>query len=151
MDVDARRAAFECSSMRRAKLPALKRNAAVVLGNVGAVEDVPMPRHSCDDREPHVRGEHAAGARAARRLRPFDAAARPEHVVGTALDAAECEPPRGDALTHDVEPGRRPHPPDRHRRGAHRSGSSITSSTYHQPQPSPDSKLRMIGCRVCRK
>ena len=40
MDVDAYRAAFNGSAMKRAKLPALKHNAAVVLGNVETVDDV---------------------------------------------------------------------------------------------------------------
>ena len=39
MDVDAYRAAFKRSPLKRAKLPAMKRNAAVVLGYVGAAED----------------------------------------------------------------------------------------------------------------
>jgi epoxyqueuosine reductase len=41
MDVDAYRAAFRGSPMKRAKLPAMKRNAAVVLGNVGTTDDIP--------------------------------------------------------------------------------------------------------------
>jgi hypothetical protein len=39
MDVDADRATFRGSPMQRAKLPASKRNAAVVLGNVGTATD----------------------------------------------------------------------------------------------------------------
>ena len=42
MDVDAYRAAFKGSAMRRAKLPAMKRNAAVVLRNVGTLDDVDL-------------------------------------------------------------------------------------------------------------
>jgi epoxyqueuosine reductase len=49
------------SRMKRAKLRGLKRNAAVVLGNVGTVEDVPVLKQSLDDPEPLVR-EHAAWA-----------------------------------------------------------------------------------------
>ncbi|CAA9348336.1 MAG: Epoxyqueuosine reductase [uncultured Gemmatimonadaceae bacterium] len=61
MDVDAYRAAFKGSPMKRAKLPAMKRNAAVVLGNVGTVEDVDVLTRALDDEEPLVR-EHAAWA-----------------------------------------------------------------------------------------
>ena len=60
MDVDAYRAAFRGSAMKRAKLPAMKRNAAVVLGNVG-VADVDVLTRALDDPEPLVR-EHAARA-----------------------------------------------------------------------------------------
>jgi epoxyqueuosine reductase len=54
-------AAFKGSPMKRAKLRGLKRNAAVVLGNVGTVEDVPVLEQALDDPEPLVR-EHAAWA-----------------------------------------------------------------------------------------
>ena len=54
-------AAFKGSPMKRAKLRGLKRNAAVVLGNVGTVDDVPVLRQALDDPEPLVR-EHAAWA-----------------------------------------------------------------------------------------
>jgi epoxyqueuosine reductase len=54
-------AAFRGSPMKRAKLRGLKRNAAVVLGNVGTVDDVPVLRQALDDPEPLVR-EHAAWA-----------------------------------------------------------------------------------------
>jgi epoxyqueuosine reductase len=54
-------AAFRSSPMKRAKLRGLKRNAAVVLGNVGTVEDVPVLEQALDDPEPLVR-EHAAWA-----------------------------------------------------------------------------------------
>ncbi len=54
-------AAFRGSPMKRAKLRGLKRNAAVVLGNMGNVEDVPALRQALDDPEPLVR-EHAAWA-----------------------------------------------------------------------------------------
>ena len=49
------------SPMKRAKLRGLKRNAAVVLGNVGTVEDVPVLQQALNDEEPLVR-EHAAWA-----------------------------------------------------------------------------------------
>jgi epoxyqueuosine reductase len=52
-------AAFRGSPMKRAKLPGLKRNAAVELGNAGNVEDVPVLEQALDDPEPLVR-EHAA-------------------------------------------------------------------------------------------
>ena len=54
-------AAFKGSPMKRAKLRGLKRNAAVVLGNVGTVEDVPVLEQALHDPEPLVR-EHAAWA-----------------------------------------------------------------------------------------
>jgi epoxyqueuosine reductase len=53
--------AFKGSPMKRAKLRGLKRNAAVVLGNIGTVEDVPVLQQALDDEEPLVR-EHAAWA-----------------------------------------------------------------------------------------
>ena len=61
MDVDAYRAAFRGSPMKRAKLPAMKRNAAVVLGNVRDQRDVDVLTRALDDAEPLVR-EHAAWA-----------------------------------------------------------------------------------------
>ena len=61
MDVDAYRAALKGSPMKRAKLRRLKRNAAVVLGNVGTRDDVDMLIHALGDTEPLVR-EHAAWA-----------------------------------------------------------------------------------------
>ncbi|HTK49529.1 MAG TPA: tRNA epoxyqueuosine(34) reductase QueG [Gemmatimonadaceae bacterium] len=64
-------AAFKNSPMKRAKLRGLKRNAAVVLGNVGTVDDVEVLRHAFNDPEPLVR-EHAAWA--LNRLRPRAAA-----------------------------------------------------------------------------
>ncbi|QJR37922.1 hypothetical protein HKW67_21520 [Gemmatimonas groenlandica] len=47
--------------MKRAKLRGLKRNAAVVLGNVGSAQDVPSLISALSDEEPLVRG-HAAWA-----------------------------------------------------------------------------------------
>ena len=77
-------AAFRHSPMKRAKLRGLKRNAAVVLGNVGTADDVDVLTRALDDDEPLVR-RHAAWrwhafARAAvteRELPPPPAAARP--------------------------------------------------------------------------
>jgi epoxyqueuosine reductase len=54
-------AAFKGSPMKRAKLRGLKRNAAVVLGNVGSTDDAPLLTAALDDPEPIVR-EHAAWA-----------------------------------------------------------------------------------------
>jgi epoxyqueuosine reductase len=61
MDDDAFRVAFKGSAMKRAKLRGLKRNAAVVLGNIANPEDAPTLRSALEDPEPLVR-EHAAWA-----------------------------------------------------------------------------------------
>lgn len=53
--------AFKGSPMKRAKLRGLKRNAAVVLGNVGAADDADVHTRALDDPEPLVR-EHAVWA-----------------------------------------------------------------------------------------
>ena len=53
--------AFKDSPMKRAKLRGLKRNAAVVLGNVGVAEDIAVLRRALTDPEPLVR-DHAAWA-----------------------------------------------------------------------------------------
>ena len=54
-------ASFKGSPMKRAKLRGLKRNAAVVLGNVGTREDVDVLTCARDNDEPLVR-EHATYA-----------------------------------------------------------------------------------------
>ena len=54
-------AAFKNSPMKRAKLKGLKRNAEVVLGNVGTADEVDVLARALDDDEPLVR-EHAAWA-----------------------------------------------------------------------------------------
>jgi epoxyqueuosine reductase len=54
-------AAFKGSPMKRAKLRGLKRNASVVLDNVGAKEDVPSLIVALEDADPLVR-QHAAWA-----------------------------------------------------------------------------------------
>ena len=54
-------AAFKDSPLKRAKLRGLKRNAAVVLGNVGTADDVDVLTRALDDGEPLVR-EHASWA-----------------------------------------------------------------------------------------
>ena len=53
--------AFKGSPIKRAKLRGLKRNAAVVLGNVGTADDVDALTRALEDEEPLVR-EHAAWA-----------------------------------------------------------------------------------------
>jgi epoxyqueuosine reductase len=60
--------AFKNSPMKRAKLRGLKRNAALVLGNIGTTEDVELLERALDDPEPLVR-EHAASALAQLRRR----------------------------------------------------------------------------------
>jgi epoxyqueuosine reductase len=61
MDDDPFRVAFRNSPMKRAKLRGLKRNAAVVLGNVGTREDADVLTRALGDDEPVVR-EHAEWA-----------------------------------------------------------------------------------------
>jgi len=65
MSQDEFNAAFKNSPMKRAKLRRMKRNAAVVLGNVKSVEDVDVDvdelTHALADPEPLVRA-HAAWA-----------------------------------------------------------------------------------------
>ena len=61
MDMDAYRVAFRGSAMKRAKLPMMKRNAAVLLGNVGTADDVDVLTRALGDPDPLVR-EHAAWA-----------------------------------------------------------------------------------------
>lgn len=56
------RVAFAGSPMKRAKLRGLKRNAAVVLGNVGAGEDVELLERVRDEESEKVVREHAAWA-----------------------------------------------------------------------------------------
>jgi len=65
--------AFRGSPMKRAKLRGLKRNAAVVLGNVAIAEDIPVLERALEDVEPLVR-EHAAWALA--RLRGYSDSTR---------------------------------------------------------------------------
>jgi epoxyqueuosine reductase len=61
MSQDEFTAAFRGSPMERAKLLGLKRNAALVLGNIGTVEDVWVLRQALADSEPLAR-KHAAWA-----------------------------------------------------------------------------------------
>ncbi len=44
--------AFRRSPMKRAKLRGLKRNSAIVLGNIGTMEDMPVLQQSLHDPEP---------------------------------------------------------------------------------------------------
>ncbi|HVX39701.1 MAG TPA: tRNA epoxyqueuosine(34) reductase QueG [Gemmatimonadaceae bacterium] len=65
--------AFKCSPMKRAKLRGLKRNAAVVLGNIGAEDDVELLERVRDEEADDIVHEHVAWAlsrlSASRRLR----------------------------------------------------------------------------------
>jgi epoxyqueuosine reductase len=61
MDADGYAEAFRGSAMKRAKLRGLKRNAAVVLGNVGGADDVDILLATASGDEPMVAG-HAAWA-----------------------------------------------------------------------------------------
>jgi len=61
MDEEPFREAFARSPMKRAKLRGLKRNAAVVLGNIGTPDDRPVLERAIEDEEPLVR-EHAVWA-----------------------------------------------------------------------------------------
>lgn len=61
MDDEAFRAAFKGSPMKRARRRGLARNAAVVLGNIGATDDIPVLSYALQDPDPLVR-RHAAWA-----------------------------------------------------------------------------------------
>ena len=61
MSLEEFSAAFKGSPMKRAKLRGLKRNAAVLLGNLGTPDDVPMLTSALQGSDPLVR-EHAAWA-----------------------------------------------------------------------------------------
>jgi epoxyqueuosine reductase len=87
---------FRGSPMKRAKLRGLKRNSAVVLGNVGSADNVPSLVAALSDDEPLVRS-HAAWA-LGRLGGPASAAALRDRLevepdegvraeVGSALDA----------------------------------------------------------------
>ena len=83
--------AFRGSPMKRAKLRGLKRNAAVVLGNTGAMEDVAVLEQGLADPEPLVR-EHAAWA-----LRRIEGGHRPHRP--SPAGAPRSEPPDGVSAT----------------------------------------------------
>jgi epoxyqueuosine reductase len=61
MDDEAFRTAFKRSPMKRAKLRGLKRNAAVVLGNVGNLDELAALRHAARDSDVML-AEHAEWA-----------------------------------------------------------------------------------------
>ena len=65
-------AAFKGSPMKRAKLRGLKRNAAVVLGNVGTADDADALKRALDDVEPLVREQAASALERIRGLHPSD-------------------------------------------------------------------------------
>ncbi len=75
MDVEAYRAAFRGSPMKRAKVPAMQRNAAVVLGNVGTADDVDVLTRVLDEEPDAMVREHAAWALARLAASPGDSAA----------------------------------------------------------------------------
>jgi epoxyqueuosine reductase len=54
--------AFKGSPMKRAKLRGLKRNAAVVLGNVGTADDMELLERACDEEPDEMVREHSAWA-----------------------------------------------------------------------------------------
>ena len=85
MTPDEFRAAFKGSPLKRAKLRGLKRNASVVLGNVGSPDDVPALAAALSDDEPLVRS-HAAWALG--RLGSPAAAAALRDRLDVELDAA---------------------------------------------------------------
>jgi epoxyqueuosine reductase len=74
-------AAFKGSPMKRAKLRGLKRNAAVVLGNAGTVDDVPVLEQALTDPDPLVRQHAVLGLRRLEGER--DALRRPPAHAGT--------------------------------------------------------------------
>jgi epoxyqueuosine reductase len=61
MDEDAYRVSYRGSAMKRAKLAGLKRNAAVVLGNVGGVGDESILTNAASEADPVI-AEHASWA-----------------------------------------------------------------------------------------
>jgi len=61
--------AFKGSPMKRAKLRGLKRNAAVVLGNIGNPDDTDLLKRAVEDPEPLV-CDHATWALARLHGRP---------------------------------------------------------------------------------
>lgn len=104
MDEARFRARFEGSPIRRARLEGLKRNACVVLGNLGDPRAVPLLARALEDPSPLVRG-HAAWAlgrlRTPSALRALEGARarEPDPWVREELDLALA----GDALTLPAE------------------------------------------------
>ena len=62
MSHDEFSAAFRKSPTKRAKLRGFKRNATVVLGNIGTVDDVDVLERALDTEPDHIVREHAAWA-----------------------------------------------------------------------------------------
>lgn len=77
--------AFKGSPMKRARLRGLRRNASVVLGNVGSADDVLVLAAALEDEEPLVR---AHSARALGRLGSPTAAAALRTCLGVEVDVA---------------------------------------------------------------
>jgi HEAT repeat protein len=82
------RTAFNRSPMKRAKLRGLKRNAAVVLGNVGSFDDVDVLAPTLDDHD-SLQREHAAWAIS--RLRTANAHQLTRDDAGHSLPRAESD------------------------------------------------------------
>lgn len=85
MDDEAFRAVFRGSAMKRAKLRGLKRNAAVVLGNAGSMEDLDLLQHAFADPDAMVR-EHADWAITRVKGRAGDSSPRSPGEAGGAAD-----------------------------------------------------------------
>jgi epoxyqueuosine reductase len=96
-------AGFRGSPMKRAKLRGLKRNAAVVLGNTGTMDDVPALEQALGDPEPLVRA-HAAWALGAIRGRGRGGPATARSPARTDVSAA----PGGEARVRTTGIGRMP-------------------------------------------
>ena len=114
-------AAFKNSPMKRAKLKGLKRDAEVVLGNVGTADEVDVLARALDDEEPLVR-EHAA--RALDRIR----------------SSAEVEPPCARLTSEGGPCWQAVRPPSR----AALSGAtgSLPSTPAPRPAPPPAPRAR---------
>jgi epoxyqueuosine reductase len=82
------RTAFKRSPMKRAKLRGLKRNAAVVLGNVGSFDDVDVLAPTLDDHD-SLQREHADWAIS--RLRTANAHQFTRVDAGHSLPRAESD------------------------------------------------------------
>jgi epoxyqueuosine reductase len=112
-------AAFKGSPMKRAKLRGLKRNSAVVLGNVGTADDVDVLARALDDEETLVR-EHAAWA--LERIR----------------SSAEAAPPCAPLTTERGPCSLAVQPPSR----AALSGATGSLPSTPAPRPAPPPALR---------
>jgi epoxyqueuosine reductase len=92
MDEEEFRITFKGSAMKRAKLRGLKRNAAVVLGNIGTTDDVAALVEALGDPEPLVR-EHATWA-----LRKLEASEPREHHFTSTSPAESMDD--GSPISH---------------------------------------------------